>query len=191
MKKIIILLCVMSLGFSMIKIQAQTASIGEGFGLGLGLNVIPLLLEAGIEGSTHVRNYNSTGTYEYDQPGGTTVKGETKGTFTTNLHRTGGYLKFSIPGLNLIPFVGIFAYPTLHIGAQEGRIQANGDVRFFGQGEPFDGSLSVRGSYALLGFPSYLAWFYFEPSLGVQHIYIPGKVNLDIVDAQLALGLNF
>ncbi|MDR2432039.1 MAG: hypothetical protein LBD99_07305 [Candidatus Margulisbacteria bacterium] len=185
MRKITLLfLALVSLGSAALRLQGQAGALGYGFGLGLGVQVVPVLLEAGLEGSVHtISSIESKGAYS-----GTNYDGEAK----TSLSRAGGYVKFYIPGLNVIPVLGIFAYPTIHAGTQTGFIEVDGTARLFGSGQAFDGRRAVQGSYALLGFPNYLGPLFIEPALGVQHIFIPGALDLgSVYDAQIALGVSF
>jgi hypothetical protein len=182
MKKLVLLFCLFSLSFAAIRLQGQADILGYGVGLGLGTQVIPLLLEVGVEGSTHsLPPINVKGTHQsvdYD------------GDVNIAVNRVGGYAKFTIPGLNLIPIVGAFANPTLHFGTQSGTIGVDGNVRL-GTGVPFDDNRKIDGAYALLGFPSYLAWFFIEPAIGTQHIYVPGVTSTSFYDVQLAIGASF
>ena len=181
MKKIILLLCIISLGFSAIRLQGQAAVLGYGLGLGLGARVIPELLEMGIEGSTHAWPAIETkGTYQ-----GIPYSGEVGFSVT----RAGGYAKLTIPGLNLVPFLGAFAYPTLHAGTQSGLVSVEGNVHMEGA-YMNTGKRQLQGSYVLLGFPSYLGPFFIEPAFGTQHIAMPGGFNRSFADAQIAIGLQ-
>jgi hypothetical protein len=183
MKKILLFLCVLSLGFSAVRLQGQAGVAGYGLGAGFGLQVIPLLLEAGLEGAVYEwPEVKSKGTYQnapYD------------GSLKLNLTRAGAYAKFSIPGLNLVPVLGLFANPTIHAGTQNGAIGVDGEARLGGVGAPIEGRVPVQGAYASLGFPSYILWLFIEPSIGTQHIYVPGYLNQSLLDAQIALGVSF
>jgi hypothetical protein len=183
MKKILLVLCVLSLGFSAVRLQGQAGVAGYGLGAGLGLPVIPLLLEAGLEGAVYEwPELKSKGQYQgvpYD------------GSLKLNLTRAGAYAKFTIPGLNLVPVLGLFANPTIHAGAQSGVVNVDGEARLGSVGAPIEGRAQVQGAYANLGFPSYILWLFIEPSIGTQHIYIPGYLNQSLLDAQIALGVSF
>lgn len=184
MKKFILLsLVIMSLGFSAIRLQGQSSVLGYGLGIGLGTQVIPVLLEMGIEGSAHtLPTFSTKGTYD-----GIAYDGELNSSMT----RMGGYAKFHIPLINLIPILNFFAYPTIHAGTQSGYINVDGSVRL-GTGEVFADRTQFQGSYALLGFPNYLGPLFIEPSVGTQHLAIPGVLNLESAyDAQIAIGVSF
>ena len=183
MKKLILLACLFSFSLAAFRLQAQAGALGYGAGLGLGAQVIPLLLEVGVEGSTHtLPTITNKGTHQ-----GARYDGELNISST----RAGAYAKFTVPGLNLIPIAGIFAYPTLHVGTQSGLVAVDGSVRVLDSGAPLADKASLQGNYALLGFPNYFFWFFVEPSIGIQHIYVPGALNIDTVDAQIALGVSF
>jgi hypothetical protein len=179
----LVFLLVFSLGFSAVRLQGQVSSLGYGAGLGLGMQVIPVLLEVGLEGSTHTWPViKSKGEYQgvpYD------------GNISLSASRAGGYAKFTIPGLSLIPIVGLLAHPTIHAGTQSGVLSAGDAARLPGFGVPFSGNRKIEGSYALLGFPGYLLWFFIEPAIGTQHIYVPGVANISYTDVQLAIGASF
>jgi hypothetical protein len=183
MKKIFLFLCVVSLGFSAVRLQGQAGVAGYGLGAGYGLEVIPLLLEAGVEGAVYAwPEIKSQGQHQgvpYD------------GSLNLNLTRAGVYAKFSIPGLSLVPVLGLFANPTIHAGAQNGMVSVDGSARLGSFGAPIEGRVPVQGSYASLGFPSYILWLFIEPSIGTQHISIPGYLNQSLLDAQIALGVSF
>jgi hypothetical protein len=183
MKKILLFLCVLSLGFSAVRLQGQAGVAGYGLGAGFGSQVIPFLLEAGLEGAIYEwPETKSDGTYQnvpYD------------GSLNLNLTRAGAYAKFSIPGLNLVPILGLFANPTIHAGTQNGAVSVDGEARLGGIGVPIEGRVPLQGAYANLGFPSYILWLFIEPSIGTQHVYIPGYLNQSLLDAQIALGVSF
>lgn len=183
MKKIILLLCLFSLGFSTIRLQGQANLLGYGFGLGLGMQALPGIIETGIEGTLHnFPTITTKGTYKdvpYD------------GKINIATTRVGGYIKLNIPVIDKIPVLRLIAHPTLHAGTQSGLIDISGDVRLLGAGNIVEGKKELKGAYSMLGFPGYLGPFFIEPSFGTQHIYVPGALNIQFIDAQLALGLSF
>ena len=183
MKKIIILICLLSLGFSATRIQWQSSLAGSGFGAGVGSKIIPGLLEVGVEGSLHDSPViASKGSYN-----GTPYSGK----YSMSMTRVGAYVGITIPIIDRIPVIGLFACPTLHAGTQSGIVDVNGDIRFVGDGNIFSGKKRVQGSYVLLGFPGRFGPFFIEPAVGSQHFFIPGVINQSVIDAQIAMGLWF
>ncbi|MDR1323185.1 MAG: hypothetical protein LBK68_01985 [Candidatus Margulisbacteria bacterium] len=186
MKKILLCLCVLSLGFSAVRLQGQASSMGYGPGLGLGIQLIPFLLETGLEGSLHEWPPVTV----KDSYRGSPIEG----TFGLSMTRVGVYAKFSIPGLNLIPVLGFFANPTIHFGTQHGIVGVDGEAKIPGAntgGAPLSGRYSFQGSYGLLGFPNYLLWFFIEPAFGASSIPLPFVGLRTLYEAQIALGVSF
>jgi hypothetical protein len=143
-----------------------------------------MFLEVGAEGSLHgLPQFSSVGSYE-----GVPYEGKIGMTMT----RFGGFLKFNFPIADMLPLVGMFFRPIVHFGTQNGLISVDGSVRPLNNGIPINESIPIRGSYVLVGFPSYLGPLFIEPAVGSQHIFVPGYGNFkNTLDAQLALGLSF
>lgn len=173
-----------------VRLQAQADVTGYGVGAGLGTEIIPLLFEVGLEGSTHA--------FPAVKNSGSFVEPETdmtipySGTLSMHMTRFGGYAQLHFPGLSLVPFIGIFANPILHFGTQNGIINVDGEVRPINNGYPITDKLPVRGSYCLVGFPTYFGPLFIEPAFGAQHIFVAQYANYkNTLDAQLSLGVKF
>lgn len=191
MKKLFILVCTLCFfAQASIRLQAQADLTGYGFGAGLGTDLVPLFFEAGLEGSTHTfPPVKSVGTFTEEGSGNTISY---SGIMSMQMTRFGAYAQLHLPGVGLIPVLGLFANPVLHFGTQNGLIYVDGDVRPINNGYPITDKLPVRGSYCLLGFPSYFGPFFLEPAFGAQHLYVAQYANYkNTVDAQLSLGVKF
>jgi hypothetical protein len=107
--------------------------------------------------------------------------------------RVGGYCQLKIPGADMLPMVGPLFHPIIHFGSQNGIVSIEGTVRPINNGAAIAESLPVRGTYFMVGFPSYIGPFFFiEPGFGSQHLFVPGYANYkNTIDAQIAAGLVF
>jgi hypothetical protein len=185
---ILLLILWCSTAFSELRLQGQAGLLGTGYGLGLGQQIIPFLLDGGLEGSMYsIAPFKSVGSYNDDNLGLVQYSGEI-GLTTT---RVGGYFKFNFPLLDLVPVIGILGHPTLHFGTQNGIASVTGEVRPLNNGIPIEAATQIKGSYFSLGFPSYLGPLFIEPSFGSQHIFLPGYGNYkNTIDASLAIGFS-
>lgn len=185
MKKIlVVVLCLAAFSFAAIRVQGQADLVGLGYGIGLGQEVVPMFLTAGIEGSVYnLPSVKNSGSYEgvaYD------------GTLNLSMARFGGWMQLKFPVADMLPILGPLFHPIFHFGTQNGIISVDGSVRPVNNGIPVEGSSVVRGSYCLVGFPSYIGPFFIEPAIGSQHIFIPHFGNYkNTIDAQIAAGLSF
>lgn len=189
-KTLLFILTVCLFAQASVRLQMQADVTGYGAGLALGTDVVPLLFEVGMEGSTHTfPSVKNTGSF-IDSEAGETIT--YSGLMSMHMTRVGLYAQLHFPGLDLLPIIGMFAHPTLHFGTQNGIITVDGEVRPVNNGYPIEGKLPVRGSYCLVGFPSYIGPFFIEPAFGAQHIYVAQYANYkNTLDAQLSLGVKF
>lgn len=183
-KAIVLILTLCFFAQAAIRLQAQADITGYGVGAGLGTEIIPLLFEVGIEGSSHtLPSVKNTGSFE-----GVPYSG----IMSMHMTRVGGYAQLHFPGLGFVPVIGMFANPILHFGTQNGIINIDGEVRPVNNGYPIEGTLPVNGSYVLVGFPTYFGPLFIEPAFGAQHLYITQYANYkNTLDAQLSLGVKF
>jgi hypothetical protein len=189
MKRIIIgLIAVISCSFSAVRIQGQASVLGFGYGLGLGKQVVPMMLEAGLEGMVYNSpTVTSKGSYTED---GATV--DYDGEFNLRSSRVGGYLKFTTPIADKLPVVGFLFRPVVHFGTQDLSLNIDGDIRFLGVGSKIEDGFNGKGSYVLIGFPFYLGPVYIEPAFGTQHIAAKGFGSYsNLPEAQVSLGVTF
>ena len=173
-----------------IRLQAQADVTGYGVGAGLGTDIVPLFFEAGLEGSVHTfPSVKSAGAFN-DADTGVTIP--YSGIMSMHMARVGGFAQLHIPGIGLLPVIGIFANPIVHFGTQNGIINVDGTVRPVNNGYPITGTLPIRGSYCLVGFPSYFGPFFVEPAFGSQHLFVAQYANYkNTLDAQLSMGVKF
>lgn len=191
MKKILgIVLILCSVALAGFRAQGQASLLGVGYGVGVGVNVVPLLLDVGVEGAQIASPViNSKGTYHDDRTGEfLPYEGKVK----LNTTRVGGYLALHFPGINLLPVLGALANPVLHFGTQRINMAVEGEVRLADNGAAINENIVGQGSYFLLGFPAYLGPLFIEPAFGSQHIFIPQYANYkNSPEVQLSLGLSF
>lgn len=191
MKKIILaFLLVSSLSLASVRLQGQASLLGVGYGLGLGMNVVPLVMDIGVEGSQSASPViNSKGSYRDD---GTGLLVPYEGKVKLNTTRVGGFVALHFPGISLLPVVGALANPVLHFGTQRINMAVEGEVRLADNGAAVNENIVGQGSYFLLGFPSYLGPLFIEPAFGSQHIYLPEYANYkNSPEIQISAGLAF
>ncbi len=185
MKKI--LLAILVIAFSVtaasasIIVQTQANTMGTGVGLGFSMNVIPVVLDLGVEGSmaSSPWSYTDKGTYTDDT---TKQKVDYEGTISWKGSRYGVFAK-----LNLFLIT-----PIIHAGTQQGTISLDGDLRVPGTGTGISEASTLSGSYMSIGIPFYLGPVFAEISAGTQSIYIPHFVDItSVTDVQVAFGLSF
>jgi hypothetical protein len=191
MKKVLIfVLATCFFAQASIRLQAQADLTGYGLGAGVGTEIVPLLFELGLEGSTHVfPSVKNSGSFVESETG-TTIP--YSGTLSMQMTRFGGYAQLHLPGIGFVPVIGLFANPILHFGTQNGVINVDGTVRPINNGYPITDKLPVHGSYFLVGFPTYFGPLFVEPAFGAQHLYVAEYANYkNTLDAQISMGVKF
>jgi hypothetical protein len=185
MKKFLIAIVVVvfsvTVSSASIIIQTQANTMGKGVGVGFSMNVVPVLLDLGIEGSTALSpwSYYDKGSYTDDV---TKQKVDYAGSISWKGSRYGVFAK-----LNLFLIT-----PIIRAGTQQGTISLDGDIRVPGEGFSVDDLSTLSGSYVSLGIPFYLGPVFTEISIGTQSIYIPHFMNVtSVTDVQVAFGLSF
>ncbi len=189
-KTLVLISILFSTVFAGIRLQGQASTLGTGYGLGLGLNVVPLIMDIGIEGATYqMPTFSSKGSYTDEGTGANIPYDGNVGLKST---RAGAFVALHLPVANLLPFVGFLFNPVLHFGTQHVEMSVDGSVRLLNGGSAIGESLVGEGSYFLVGFPTYLGPFFIEPALGTQHIFVADYCNYkNTPEAQLAIGLSF
>jgi len=188
MKKVtLVLLIIFSFVFAEIKIQGQATTKGNGIGLGIGKSIIPMFLSVGLEADS-----NQSGAIDSSK----TIDSITyEGSFTVQTTSVGGYIALSFPGISLIPVVGMFASPIIHVGSITGTvaadIDAGGGIPFFGTTSVIGDDVSISGGYVRLGLPFYIGPLFLEPSFGSDTLVVNGLGTFPLPSAQIAVGIKF